>query len=713
MAADSGDDRSGDVTNDLSGTFSGHVVQGRDISINLPAAHLPSPRQLPPPTRTFTNRGSELSTLSALIDTSHRPRAPTIAVVSGTGGVGKTALLLHWLHTSDEHFPDGQLYIDLHGFSDAEPVAPSTALARFLRAFGVDPQRVPTELDEQAMLFRSLTSGKRIVIMADNAVSAAQVRALLPGPGPSLVAVTSRRPIRGLVAEGAFYLDLAPLGPSAAVSLLEQLVGTDRIAGEPDAARSMAELCGRLPIALCAGAARLSARRRWSIERLVRELGDERRRLAVLSSSDDVTVRASLELSYAALPGDAALLYRRIGLLAGTDSGAGPAAAAADVDDQEARDSLDTLLDASLLEDVGEDRYRMHDLIRLHAREKAREIDGEQETGEAIRRVVEWYLAMAAAADVKTMPGRWRLGAHFAAAGRSHHFGSATDALDWLEAEMPNLMAVQRIAAEHGLHEQAWQTCEAMWALFLYRKHYPDWITTHERALASARTCGDTRAEAWVTDHLGIAYLHLGRLDDAEPLFRRALELERSTDHRIGEASALEHAAIVALDKGRTEEAIRGFTEARTIFAELGRRRGYAMLTRRIGEALRSIRREDEARERFTEAAQRFADLGDDYQEARALTGLAEMDVEAGHPRAATQRLERALAVMSALNARSELARIHRVFGDAFAALDLAGEARGHLEQALAIFAELQAPEEKEIRDRISALPRKPTGEGE
>ncbi|WP_165495520.1 NB-ARC domain-containing protein, partial [Actinomadura roseirufa] len=267
--------------NELTGMISGSSVQAGSIEggVHITAAprpRLPAPAQLPPP-GLFADRADELASLTRMAEAPAGTDRPRLVVVTGQGGVGKTTLALHWLHRIRARY-EGQLFVDLRGFSGAEPLAPAEPLERFLRALGAAQESIPAGIDEQSALFRSMTSGRRLIIMLDNAVSAAQVRPLLPGAGPALIVVTTRRRLSGLLVDGAEFLELSPLGQSGALELLGRLVGRDRVDREDEAARSLVGLCGLLPLAVCACGARLAARRRWPISRAVAELRDEERR---------------------------------------------------------------------------------------------------------------------------------------------------------------------------------------------------------------------------------------------------------------------------------------------------------------------------------------------------------------------------------------------------------------------------------------------------
>lgn len=622
-------------------------------------------------------------------------------MINGAGGVGKTTLGLHWLNQIRDEYEDGQLFVDLRGFSDVHPTPSSEPLESFLRALGIAAESVPIDLDEQAALFRSLTAGRRLIVMLDNAASAAQVRPLLPGPGPALVVVTTRRRLSGLVMEGAQFFDVSPLQESGAVELLHHIVGFERMEAEMSEALSLVALCGRLPLALCASGARLATRRRWPIARVVGELTDETRRLSALSLEDDVSVQAVFDLSYRALPEGAARLYRLLGLHPGADFDTAAAATLADVAHSEADRLLGILTDANLLDEGSEDRYRFHDLIRLHARAKLAESTSGDERQAALVRLVKRYLQAAVSADVAIMPGRWHLGRYYGAE-RPVSFENRAAALAWLELELGNYMAVLKAAHRHGLHEAVWQICEALWGLFLLHKHYRQWIEAHEIGIAAARACGDPVAEARMLEALGFAYLNLKDFEAARQHHHLALRLEQEADHQIGEASALEGLGIAELATGNIDPAIEFFTRAQRIHQRLGRPRGVALMRRHIGEAFSGAGRHAEAVENLSAALRFFEEADEPYHQARTLTCLANSHLLAGRLDDAGDVLGRSLLITEQSGARHENAGVHAALAHLAARRGEVGVEREHLHKAFAIYTELGAPQAREVGDRLA-----------
>jgi tetratricopeptide (TPR) repeat protein len=623
-------------------------------------------------------------------------------VITGVGGVGKTSLALSVLNEVVERYPAGQLYADLGAYSPDSPVSPGEILGQFVRSLGVQPGNVPTDHNERAGLFRSLTNGRPIALLLDNAVSAAQARTLLPGPGPNLVVVTSRRRIAGLALDGAQFTDLSPLGEQAAVELLERVMGDDRAAEEPQAARRLVAMCDRIPLAVCASAARLAPRSHWSIGRMVDELANERRRLSALSVVEDMSIRAAFDVSYQALSPDAARLYRLLGLLPVADFGTGAAAATAALEATEASDLLEILVETNLLEEIGDGRFRFHDLLRLHARDQAQG-DRPEERLAAVTRGADWYLRTTTAADLLILPARWRLGPHYQDPPEAS-MDSAAAALTWLEAELPNLLAILRWAADNGRYELGWQLCEALWGLFTFRKHYDAWIQSHLIGLSCAEECADPRAEARMHIQLGGAYRSLRRFDQALDHFERALRLERTAGHRLGEGSALDQLGVVMLRQERYEEAIERFEQSRAIHDEVGVVRGVALMNHNIGQALGALGRHDEALDHLELAQRQFAAVPEPYHEAQTLSAIAEVHLATGRTAAAGPPLDRADTILAGLGATYDRAKVRLRSAGLAEALGDTTAARGHLEEALALFTAVGAPQTEQTRAALEAL---------
>lgn len=706
----------GPWSNEMSGTVLGPSVQagsihgGVRVTMTTPPTPQPVPVQLPS-SGFFTNRRAELRRLQELADSSAGARTRQLVVVNGPGGVGKTTLVLRWLQQIRDEYDAGQLFVDLRGFSGGRPMMASEPLERFLRGLGVNADGIPTDVDEQAAMFRSLTADRRLIVLLDNAVSASQVRPLLPGPGPALVVVTTRQRLSGLVTDGAAFLDLPPLNEAGAIELLEGMLGADRVGSEPDHTASLAALCGRLPLALCASGARLAVRRRWPIARAVRELSDETRRLSALRAEDgDMSVQAVFNASYRALDDEGVRrMYRLLGLFPGADFSVSVAAAMANVDDETTADLLDTLVGASLLGETGHERFSFHDLVRLHARGKAREEESPSECQAAVDRLFDWYLAMAAAADLAVLPGRWRLGTYYSAEHRERlgrvAFRDGGAALEWMEVERSNLMALIDHAHQHGAYDAAWQMCEAMWPLFLLHKHYNLWIEAHQVGLDAARASRNQKAEARMLVALGYARLSLGEYDAAVRECAEALHIDEEASHLLGQASALEYLGIAALRTGRPEQAIGYFARALELDERVDHPRGVAMMRRHIGDAHAQVGRYAAAIDEFAHALGFFSVHHEPYHEARTLTRLGNAHLRAGSLDTAEDTLTSALGIAEGIGALHEEAAVHVAFADLAAQRGDHKTERVRLGRAVEIFDALGVEQAGEIRRRLAAIP--------
>jgi tetratricopeptide (TPR) repeat protein len=703
-----GDDAAASASNVLSGTVHGTSVQARSIYGGVhfhsnSSDKVPVPNQLLSVPTNFTGRKLELERLWQLLD-DDTATANLLVVVSGVGGIGKTSLALRWLHQLRDRFPAGQLFADLGGFSPGGPRDPGDVLGWFLRSLGVPPERVPLEPAERAGLFRSLTAGRALAVLLDDAASAAQVRAVLPGAGPSLVVVTTRRLISGLAIDGARFIELAPLEEDAAVELLDRIAGSGRAKADPDGARNLVKLCGRLPIAVCASGARLAPRPRWAISRILEELRDERQRLAALSRGDDISVVAVFDVSYRALPAEAARLYRLLGLWPATEFGPGVAAALAAIEPDEANDLLDTLVEASLLEEIAERRFHFHDLVRLHARDLA-EAEPAGECAAAVARGVEWYLRAAVAADLVVLPGRWRLGPYYRERPTPPVPPSEpAAAIQWLEAELGNLLVVLRYAADHAMNDVGWQLCEALWGLFLFRKRYDAWLESHRIGVDCARACGDRRAQARMHSQLGGAYRSLRRYDEAIEEFNRALELEHAAGHRLGEGSALDQLGVAYLRLGRYDEAIDHFRRSLVIHDEVDEPRGVALMNLNIGHALSDSGRHADAIDHLETADRQAAAIPEPHHQARALSLLGRTYIRSGQPGRAADPLGRALTILEGLDATYDQAIVHTYLAELAQRLGDHAKTKDHLEKALAIYGKLNAPQASDVKARLDAL---------
>jgi tetratricopeptide (TPR) repeat protein len=622
----------------------------------------------------------ELSLLDSTLPTG-KGRTPGIAVLKGPGGIGKSALALNWLDRVIHHFPDGQLYADLAS-SAGDLVAVEDVLGAFLRALGVAPEHVPSSLSERAALFRSVTAERALAVLLENAVSAAQVKTLLPASAGSLVAVTTRRPLAGLLTDGAIVVPVDPLDHAGAIELLRRHVGAKRVATESHPTETLIDLCAGFPIALSVVAAQVVLRPHRPMARLVDELRNERRRLD-MSMEDDFPLRATFELSFRGLPPDAAAAYLAIGAQPGTFVSAELTAATNRTGIGRARRALDDLVDASLLDEVDDGLYRCHDLVRAHARVEADERLDFDERMDLTHAALRWHLHVARAAGQTMMPAR-RLVSFDEPSPVRYVLPPAvreySSALGWLERHRLDLAASIRVAAETDQHALAYALGDALQPLFIVHRHYREAAEVDEQALNAAVAMGDRHAEASMRRRLSNVLLHLNELTRAQKEIDTLLRQARERGDRRVRAGGLNNLALLYLRLGRPAKAVSALEEAVEIYRELGRQRSLGLALTELGRALVDDRRADEAIVHLDRARTLLLTTRppDPYNAARAMVDLARAHVHESNHAAALALLDDSLEVLRSLGSDYLLGRAHEALAEVHAARGDGDLAREH-----------------------------------
>ncbi|MGE5291786.1 MAG: AfsR/SARP family transcriptional regulator [Micromonosporaceae bacterium] len=659
---------------------------------------MPAPSQLPADIPDFTGRDRQVKHLCDLLcdvpdDSSG---AVMVALVAGAGGLGKTTLAVHAAHRVRSRFPDGQLYVSLQGASD-RPAASAEVLARFLRELGVDGAQIPASQDERAALYRTRLTGRRILVVLDDARDAAQVRPLLPGSASCGVIVTSRNRLPDLA--GGRLIDLDVLDRDEARVLLARIVGAERLEGEPDATAQVLDACAGLPLAIRIAGARLATRSGWKIETLARRLADEHRRIDELRVGD-LAVRACFQVSFGSLPAvhaaspgargvDPARAFRLLGLWQGPSIGLPAAAALLGDPADDVAEALEVLVDAHLLQSPAAERYRFHDLLRVYAAERTEADETKQDRDAALRRIFTWYLHTAAAADRHIAPHREQVPLDRVPPGcEPQTFPDIDAALEWCEVERPNLVAATRHASQLGQDDVAWKL-PVVADGFLYRRSYwADCVTTHRIALDAARRIGDRKAEAWVLNNLGMVFGDQ-RMEEAIGYFEQALAIRREIADRRGEAQAANNLAFTYQNLGRFEEGVGPLLHALDVQREVGHRYGEAIALSNLGEVHLGLGRVTEAVGFLQEALVVAREIDSQPVEGYALTNLGKAHLELGRAAEAIGCLKQALALHHAVGDRygeaqdlKELARAERGLGHP-------AEASAALRKAQAIFLEL------------------------
>ncbi|MGW2180729.1 AfsR/SARP family transcriptional regulator [Streptomyces sp. NPDC001732] len=653
------------------------------------------PRQLPPSVLHLVGRGHELGFLDAQLKVlDDGPGTSPIVSVSGVAGVGKTTLAVHWARRVADRFPDGQLCLDLRGFGPAgAPMAPFEGARRLLEALGVRPERIPADTPGRVALFRSVTDGKRLLLVLDNARGTDQVEPLLPGSPGCLVLVTSRRRLTGLVARHqAQHLSLAVLTPAAARELVAARLGAERAGAEPEAVTELAERCDRLPLALSIAAARACTLPSLPVAALVEELRDERHRLTALSTGDgeDTDLLSVFTWSYGALSPGAARLFRLLAVHPEPDFALPVAAAASGLAPADTRVLLAELVDAHLVRPGTTGRFLLHDLLRAYAGTRLAADERAEDAHAAAHRVFDHYLHTALAADRLLDEHRDPVAVRAPAAGaRPQPMATHEQAERWFRAEHAVLLAAVRQAASTGLPGHAWQLAWAIGTHLHRRGAWQEWVEAQRIALTAALDCGDRAGIAHARHGLGLACAWAGRREEAHTHLTTGLreyadladERGQAHTHRTlawlaqrqgrpaqalehaegtlrhytaagfvpGQASALNVIGWCETLLGRHREALSACRRALDLFEQAGNRTGQAYCWDSLAHAYRGLGREAEAIDCFRQALSLFRALGDRYNQATALTGLGDGHAARGDHDEATACHREALAILREL----------------------------------------------------------------
>ncbi|MEJ3745739.1 BTAD domain-containing putative transcriptional regulator [Actinomycetes bacterium KLBMP 9797] len=669
-----------------------------------------TPALLPPDIPDFTGREREVDAVHRLLTEPRQATALAVAAIAGMGGIGKTTLAVRAAHLAAPAYPDGQLYVNLRG-AEASPVDPADVLARFLRALGVDGRAVPHDPLERAEMYRSRLAGRRVLVVLDNAASEEQIRPLLPGAPTCAVLATSRARLTGV--EGARWIDLDVFATDDAIALLAQVTADDRVARERADAAEIVRLCGGLPLAVRVAGARLTARPTWRLAHLARLLGDERRRLDRLATGD-LEVRASLALSYDGLDPDARRLFRLLGLFDAPHFPAwlAPAVLAMPADD--AAIHLETLVDAQLVAESGPDaagqqRYRLHDLVRLFARERAEREDPEPDRAAALAQGLGGWLAAAERmADRVPGPCYWPIGGS-APRPDFEWLDEPDDPLVWFDAERSTLISAVHQACRLGLDELAFDLAGRMEKYFDIRGLYVDWRALNTKVIEVCQRTGNLRGEAvmlrgltdvvtWNTmDATGEAMTRfeadarrmlemfttleewrgasdaavncswalaaLGAYPEAEEFGARALRLAEENDHVGGEARAHVALAVVCGERRDLAGAFAHLTRALERARTLGNPRYEAAVLQFMGIGYGRAGDLDASERALEESLVITRRYRDRYTEVLTMLELARLYLHRGDPRA-RGAAEKSLALGRQFNMSHHVADSLGVLGE-------------------------------------------------
>ncbi len=651
------------------------------------------PRQLPGSVRDFTGRAEHLAALDALIPLEpdqydERPRSVVITAVDGAGGMGKTTLALHWAHRIQDRFPDGTLHVNLRGYGPGTPVTPGEALSGFLRALGVATRAIPADVDAQAALLRSLLSGKRTLLVLDNAHSAEQIRPLLPGTAGCMVLVTSRDSLTGLVVtDAAHRLTLDLLAPSEALDLVTGILGVERAAAEPDAVAELIRLCSRLPLALRVAASRAASHPHLRVADVVTELTDDRTRLDVLSEFADerAAVRAVFDWSYRRLPPEQARLFRRLGLHPGPDMSLPAAAALAELPPADTRPLLAALAGAHLIEPTAGGRYRFHDLLRAYAADQARRYDTDGDRDQALEAVLAFYTHTARTADRYLYHLFPQIPAVVAEPDHPHPIADFDEAWVWLSAEHADILAALQYAAEHRRDHHTIPLAHA--CRFLCSTGSPrDWIHAHDVGITAAKRAGNRTQEATLLLGRGETASDLGWWDQARADLDDAAALAQQLDDLQLQVFCLNGRGLLLLRQGHFEEAVQLLELALPLAKGSDSRRWEAVVEGNLSIAYLSIGLSQVALDHAERGLGLRRQVGDITGEAWALTHVARAWHQLDDPEKAIALCRSAIAV-----GRSTPLNRHNTVADPLDVLAICLHQLGRTDEAITCWQEAAA----------------------
>jgi len=643
-----------------------------------------------------------MNTIRRITTTISRQRpvrnGPVVCVISGKGGVGKTALAVRVAHMIKPDFAAGQLYVNLHGVQE-QPLDASEVLEEFLRDLGVQPSLIPRRLEDRARIYRSKLAAGRFLVLLDNAASEPQVRPLIPWESGCTVLVTSRGQLPGL--DDVQHVPLEVLQPDAALRLLASIVGQARLDAEPDAARSIVRLCGYLPLAVKVAGAKLAARPHWRVSKLLERLQDEQTRLGELRVGD-MEVRAVLAMSYTTRTDRERQAFRRLGLLRASSFPAWAAAALINDGLRAAEDLLESLAQAHLVEVVGADvagqlHYRLHDLLRDFARERVRQEEQQADRDAALHRYLAAYLAVATQARNRLEPGL---------AGRTDgdHVGAwpltdisaarvlPDDPIEWFSFERANLGVIVRQSFQAGVATLGWPLLACLSPFFERQSYWTSWREAAQAALEAATKSGNRHAQAAATYELGWVARFEGHFADSAAHLHTSMSVFAEVGDQPGKAKALSALGVVLHDAGQWRQAIAAAEESLAVFQQLGDPRGQARTMLELGVIYRLQGHWHQAIELLEASLDRFRQLGDRHWEACALRALADVDYEQGRLADALAALESVRRMFEQLGDRRWAATTAMRTGEVYAR-------QGRLDEALSVFDRV-GPILRELGDR-------------
>lgn len=668
------------------------------------------PRQLPPPPGLFVGRSQELRRLSEVLQTQS---TVVISAISGTGGIGKSWLALHWAHMHVDRFPDGQLFVNLRGFDPSgKPVSPDVVLHGFLEVLGVAADAIPADLDSRAALYRSLIAGRRMLIVLDNARDSQHVESLLPGSPSCTVLITSRQHLVGLVAvHGAYVVELDVLTEPEAGALLARRLGADRIAAEPEATAELVAACAGLPLALGIVAVRGARNPRFPLTVLTDELRETAARLDALDGGElNVNMRAVLSWSHDNLDTESRSLFALLGLAPGPDVGLAAVVSLTALPVTRIRAALRHLEDAHLIQQHRPGRYRMHDLVRLYAAERGvADLPPESRTA-ALRRVVDFYLNTAAAGERLLYPHRDAIDIAQPAPGcHPEALPDQAAAMRWFEAEHYCLLAAQQLAAEHGWHATVWQLPWALSTFHRRRGYFHHQYAAWMAGLAAAEQSDMPAVQVLARRRIALACARIGRQAEGIDHFNRALALAERTGDLRGQAHTHQAFGLIWEAAGDDEKALAHLARALRLFRTVGTPAQVAEARNGLGWYLARVGRYRQARTQCELALSLLRSHNHIEAVANTLDSLRYVCQQQGAIEQAIDYARQALAIYRELGHSFEEANTLDHIANAYLALEQHAQARQCWQQAHELYrGQHRVADADRIQRQLIGLERKP-----
>lgn len=682
------------------------LSSGDTLRLLVPERHRSSPAtsvrpaQLPATSRRFVGRLNYLKQLDLLLVDSHH--AP-IGAIHGAPGVGKTELALQWAHHHSARFSDGQLFADLHGHtSSGDPTDPADTLEDFLLALGWPPDQMPATADERASLFRTVTHGRRMIFLLDNAASSAQVRPLLPTGSGNVVLVTSRTRLEGLaVRDGASDIGLPPFEPDEALALLREVVGHSRVDTQMDNSMEVVERCGCLPLAVRLAAQRVAPHPNFTMEILAADLGEEQARLDTLAAGDDedTAVRAVFSWSYRNLPSPAAKMFRFLGLHLGPDITVPAAAALAGLTVEQTRKQLEFLTNGHLVEQPRPGRFRLHNLMHLYAAERCTAEETDLNRRQAMERELTYYLDTARAASCALLPTAQTAPSPRPGETRpASLFPGYHEALTWCDSELSNLVRSTQTAFDQDMLPIAWQLPAALFEFFHVRKPWNSWEKTYRIGLAAACGVHDRYGEAFMHQGLGLVCLGRSLITDAKAHYEQALHLRIEIGDRAGQGWSRTALGQVLTTLHEFDMAAANLEQALALHLDVGDLQGQEVTSLFLSD----LRREQGAMTQAIECSQQALNvaraIGDRHGEGLALHQLGSLCLVTDRVPEALRYLVQTIDVQRTAGDRKGEADTHLLIAKTMLQAGRAQEAKPHLVDALAIFEARDDPAVDEVR---------------